>query len=111
VVLSGQFLIDSEASLSAAISRLEGSPAAGPQSAHKGTGTVRAVDAPSGYVELDHDPIASMKWPQMVMGFYAEDKAQLGKLKEGDKVDFDVYPKPNKEGDFILQRIVPRPAR
>jgi Cu(I)/Ag(I) efflux system membrane fusion protein len=98
VVVSGQFLIDSEASLRAAESRMG-------EATHKGTGKVRAVDVASGYVELDHDPIPSLQWPQMVMGFYAEKKDELKDLKEGDRVGFDVYPKPNQDGDWILSRI------
>jgi Cu(I)/Ag(I) efflux system membrane fusion protein len=98
VVVSGQFLIDSEASLRAAESRMS-------EATHKGTGKVRAVDVGSGYVELDHDPIPSLQWPQMVMGFYAENKAELGALKEGDRVQFDLLPKPNKDGDWILKHI------
>jgi Cu(I)/Ag(I) efflux system membrane fusion protein len=103
VVVSGQFLIDSEASLRGAETRM--SSGAQQQATHPGTGTVRAVDAASGYVELDHDPIPSMQWPQMVMGFHAENKAELGALKEGDRVQFEVLPKPNKDGDWILRRI------
>ena len=103
VVVSGQFLIDSEASLRAAENRM--SSGIQEQATHKGTGTVRGVDAASGYVELDHDPIASLQWPQMIMGFYAENKAELKALKEGDRVQFDVLPKPNKDGDWILKHI------
>src|SRR4051812_11258180 len=55
VVVSGQFLIDSEASLRATETRM--APPAAKGSFHKGTGKVRSVDAPSGYIELDHDPI------------------------------------------------------
>jgi len=98
VVVSGQFLIDSEASLRAAEARM--SPAV-----HKGTGKVRGVDAASGYIELEHDPIPSLQWPTMVMGFYAENKAELGALKEGDRVEFELDPKPNEDGDYILRRI------
>ena len=98
VVVSGQFLIDSEASLRGAETRMG-------EATHKGTGTVRAVDATSGYVELAHEPIPSMQWPQMVMGFHAENKAELSALKEGDRVQFEVLPKPNKDGDWILRRI------
>jgi len=105
VVVSGQFLIDSEASLRATETRMAEPPKA---ATHRGTGTVRAVDAASGYVELDHDPIASMQWPQMVMGFYAENKHELHALKEGDRVQFDVLPKPNKDGDWILRHIEAR---
>ena len=102
VVVSGQFLIDSEASLRATEGRMSGGQQ---QAAHKGTGVVRAVDAPTGYVELDHDPIPSLQWPRMIMGFYAENKAELTPLKEGDKVQFDLLPKPNKDGDWILKHI------
>jgi Cu(I)/Ag(I) efflux system membrane fusion protein len=98
VVVSGQFLIDSEASLRAAQARMG-------EATHKGTGKVRAVDAGSGYVELDHDPIPSLQWPQMVMGFYAENKEELKGLKEGDRVQFEVLPRPNKDGDWILKHI------
>jgi membrane fusion protein, copper/silver efflux system len=102
VVVSGQFLIDSEASLRGAESRMTEAPK---DATHKGTGTVRAVDAASGYLELDHDPIPSMQWPQMIMGFQAENKHELHALKEGDRVQFDVLPKPNKDGDWILRHV------
>jgi Cu(I)/Ag(I) efflux system membrane fusion protein len=74
-------------------------------SVHKGTGTVRAVDAPSGYIELDHDPIATLQWPRMSMGFQAEDKSQLASIKAGDRVAFELNPKPNKDGEFTLRSI------
>jgi Cu(I)/Ag(I) efflux system membrane fusion protein len=111
VVVSGQFLIDSEASLRTTIARLEG--AAEPQAApaadalHRGRGKVNAVDAGKGFVELDHDPIPSLKWPAMTMGFAVENKAELGGIKRGDAVDFEVRPKPNQDGDFVITRIVP----
>ena len=101
VVVSGQFLIDSEASLRAAEGRME-SPK---EKFHPGTGKVLAVDPPSGYIELDHDPIASLQWPRMKMGFQAEDKSQLAGLKAGDRVEFELNPEPNKEGEFVLHSI------
>jgi Cu(I)/Ag(I) efflux system membrane fusion protein len=109
VVVSGQFLIDSEASLKAAETRMS-EPAAG-QKAYAGTGKVLSLDATTGYLDLEHDPIPALQWPSMTMGFYAEDKAQLRSLKEGDQVEFEVYGLPNKEGDFVLRRIAPKGAR
>jgi membrane fusion protein, copper/silver efflux system len=103
VVVSGQFLIDSEASLRAAETRMG---EARPQGAvHKGTGKVLSVDPASGYVELEHDPIASLQWPGMSMGFYAENKSQLRSLKEGDRVEFELYPTPDKDGNYLLRKI------
>jgi Cu(I)/Ag(I) efflux system membrane fusion protein len=97
VVLSGQFLIDSEASLGATLSRLEG--------AHKGRGKVKEIDAQAGRVELEHEPIPAMQWPAMSMGFVVEDKAQLSALKKGDAVEFEVRPKPDKDGNYLLPKI------
>jgi len=113
VVVSGQFLIDSEASLSATVARLEGGSEAPPGAApagglHKGRGTVTAVDAARGRVELDHEPIASIKWPQMKMGFVVRDKAQLAPLKEGDTVEFELREKPDPDGDYVIERIAPQ---
>jgi Cu(I)/Ag(I) efflux system membrane fusion protein len=105
VVLSGQFLIDSEASLRASTGRMEGSPPG--DAFHKGTGKVLSVDPPSGYVELEHDPIASLQWPAMSMGFQAEDRSQLLPLKKGDRVEFELNAKPDKDGEFLLHSIRP----
>jgi Cu(I)/Ag(I) efflux system membrane fusion protein len=108
VVLSGQFLIDSEASLTGTLARLEGDEKApAPSGAHKGRGTVISVDPAEGRVELDHEPIPAMQWPRMTMGFMAEDKGQLAGLKKGDVVQFAVKPKPDAEGNYLIDGIAP----
>jgi len=108
VVLSGQFLIDSEASLSAAVPRFEGSKEPpGETGSHRGRGVVTGLDAQQGRVELDHDPIASLQWPKMKMGFLVENKAELQALKKGDAVQFELQPKPNQAGDYVIRRIAP----
>ena len=102
VVVSGQFLIDSEASLRAGEARMD---AAG----HKGTGKVVALDARSGHVELDHEAIPSLQWPPMTMGFMVEDKAQLAKLKKGDAVEFELRARPEADGSYVISRIGAKP--
>ena len=108
VVLSGQFLIDSEASLSATVARLEASKdpaaAAGPAT-HKGQGKVMAVNEQEGYLELDHGPMPSLQWPPMRMAFTVPDKAQLSGIKEGDAVEFEMHGQPNKDGDYVIERL------
>jgi Cu(I)/Ag(I) efflux system membrane fusion protein len=103
VVLSGQFLIDSEASLSGTLARLEG------LQDHKGRGTVVSVDAAAGHVELDHEAIPSLRWPGMTMEFIVEDEAQLRKLKKGDAVEFELRAKPDRDGHYVISRIGARP--
>ncbi|CAN0422082.1 unnamed protein product, partial [Phaeothamnion confervicola] len=109
VVLSGQFLLDSEASLKSGLARMEApaSPAAPkPGALHKGTGVVTGVSAPDGYLELKHDPIPSMKWPVMQMGFAVSDRKILEGLKKDDVVEFEMRGLPNKDGDFVIERVM-----
>ena len=105
VVLSGQFLIDSEASLS----RDGGTSGRRREKPHKGRGTVSELDAAKGRVELDHEPIPSLQWPSMRMDFLVEDKAQLAKLKKGQAVEFEFRAKPDADGNYVISRIGPKP--
>jgi Cu(I)/Ag(I) efflux system membrane fusion protein len=106
VVVSGQFLLDSEASLSGAIARLEPSPEpAAKDAGHKGRGKVTQVDPQKGSVELDHEPIASLQWPAMKMGFRVADKQQLAILKPGQVVEFELAAKPDQDGNYVISRI------
>ena len=55
---------------------------------HTGTGVVQAIDPAKNSVTLDHDPIKSLNWPAMTMGFKVGDPKLLAKLKKGDKIQF-----------------------
>jgi len=112
VVLSGQFLIDSEASLSSTLSRLEGADAASSApapaaSTHRGSGKVTGVDSKAGKVELDHAPMPSIQWPAMRMGFKVGDARLLEGLKPGDAVEFEMRGEPDQDGNYVIQRIAP----
>jgi len=65
-------------------------PAAGTQTAHEATGVVKKVDPQAGTVTLAHDPVKSLNWPAMTMGFQVKDAALLDKVKAGDRVRFQV---------------------
>jgi Cu(I)/Ag(I) efflux system periplasmic protein CusF len=56
---------------------------------HKASGTVTRVDQSNSKVTIAHGPVPSLKWPAMTMNFIVEDKALLGKLSSGKKVDFE----------------------
>ncbi|MBX9698222.1 MAG: copper-binding protein, partial [Acetobacteraceae bacterium] len=87
VVASGQFLIDSEASLKSTLSRLESAAEVRandpPGGGHVGNAKVNAVDAGAGKIDLTHGPMPSLNWPAMTMGFRIEDKTLLQGLKPG----------------------------
>jgi membrane fusion protein, copper/silver efflux system len=92
VVRSGQFLIDSEASLRGLEARLNPataaaspSPAAAPAITHRTEATITEMKGET--LTLDHPPIASLQWPAMVMGFQLPPGgSQLRELKVGDRV-------------------------
>lgn len=87
VVASGQFLIDSEASLSGALERLQASAAqAAPDAAHPASGRITAIDGVN--VSIAHGPIPSLNWPAMTMAFTLRDEHQAHGLAVGDRVSF-----------------------
>lgn len=54
-----------------------------------GTGEVTAIDPVAGTVTINHAPIEALEWPAMAMTFAAPG-VDLGAIKEGDKVSFEL---------------------
>jgi Cu(I)/Ag(I) efflux system membrane fusion protein len=122
VVVRANFLIDAESNLKAALGSFGDhgghgakpaaekptAPAASGSQTHKAQGTVEAVDAGAGTVEISHDPIPSLQWPAMTMAFRVRDKAMLGGLKKGQPVEFDLAQRP--AGEFVIERLAPQAA-
>jgi Cu(I)/Ag(I) efflux system membrane fusion protein len=110
VVTSGQFLIDSEASMRGSAARM-GEAAAAPAQAvapapavgHHGIGKVEQVSPRE--IVISHDPIASLEWGPMTMGF-AVPKDMHVHVAPGDPVSFDFRQTP--EGSFELTKIEAR---
>jgi membrane fusion protein, copper/silver efflux system len=96
VVASGQFLIDSEASLRSATGNLAApAPQAAPSTpapqmapmVHVGQGKVESVGAD--VITLSHGPIATLKWPAMTMGFGKPAPTSFSDIHVGDTVRFE----------------------
>jgi Cu(I)/Ag(I) efflux system membrane fusion protein len=109
VVASGQFLIDSEASLKASTARIGGSGAdASPQPAaapvHHGEGRVERIGKDS--VTLSHGPIATLNMPAMTMDYKAPPGVLPAEVKEGSNVDFAF--RADEHGQFVLTEVRPR---
>ena len=93
VVASGQFLIDSEASLSGIEARPigGGAPAAAAKPAasatlYETTGKIEQITANS--VTLSHEPVPAIGWPAMTMTFQLGAPALVRGFKVGDRVRF-----------------------
>lgn len=130
VVVSGQFLIDSEASLSGVLARLsqqsgqmsqdldgmsdmndmQVSPdkAKSTEKMPKGRGKVVELDVKTNHVTLNHEPIEELGWPSMIMGFKVKDSQQLIKLKADDEVEFALKAVESEESDMPAQYMIER---
>lgn len=89
VVVSGQFLIDSEASLSGIVQRLN---ANAPKEQDPGlavaTGVIQTLNTDEGKVTIEHGPVPMMNWPPMTMTFTVEKPAMLRGFARGARVEF-----------------------
>jgi len=109
VVVSSQFLIDSEASLKGVEARLNEptTPAASNTAPrHQGEGKVDAVSRDA--VTLAHGPIASLKWGTMTMDFKAPAQGLPRNVQTGDRIRFEFYM--DAEGLPQLTSITPMPT-
>ena len=121
VVVSGQFLVDSEANLKGALTRIAASgdavaqsadphaghaspkaPAAPAAQVHKAEGVVRSVGAE---VLIKHGAIPTAGMGAMTMAFKAPPGGVPGNVKEGTSVRFEFVLTP--QGDMALTSIVP----
>jgi Cu(I)/Ag(I) efflux system membrane fusion protein len=100
VVSSGQFLIDSEASLKGIQARTdpvrESAPPANvtaSMATHQGEGKVASVG--NGEITLSHGPIPSLQWPAMTMAFKAPPSGIPPDIKVGDSVVFETRQTPD----------------
>ncbi|HEX5359943.1 MAG TPA: efflux RND transporter periplasmic adaptor subunit [Fluviicoccus sp.] len=111
VVASGQFLMDSEASLQGVLARLEtpvsmGQPAPAAGAGIEAHGVVDSLDA--GEITLAHEAIPVLGWPPMTMPFPLAKGVGTTGLKPGQKVRFTL----EKRGeDTVITAIHPEDAR
>jgi len=108
VAVSGQFLIDSEASLAGVTERM-GSDAMAAGGAkleeasgalHEGSGTVQALSQKE--VTLSHGPIPSLQWGPMTMPFILKSPELAAELKAGDSVHFRFR---QADAGFVIESI------
>ncbi|MEO6031846.1 MAG: copper-binding protein [Burkholderiaceae bacterium] len=66
---------------------------------HRASGVVKQVDTKASTVTLAHQPIKSLNWPAMTMGFKVKDKRLFDKLGVGAKVDVGLEQQGN---DYVV---------
>ncbi|MDC0662346.1 efflux RND transporter periplasmic adaptor subunit [Marinobacter sp. SS21] len=112
VVVSAQFLIDSETNLEAALLRLEteeqrASDAGSDNSSSEligGVGRIAELDTESNSITLDHAPIDKLNWPAMIMAFDLAKSVSTDTLALGQLVNFSFRETP--EG-YLVESVQP----
>ncbi|MDX5364377.1 MAG: copper-binding protein [Pseudazoarcus pumilus] len=64
-------------------------PAGQAEMTHVTRGVVKKLEKESAKVTLKHEPVASLNWPAMTMGFLMRDKTLLDGLVEGETVEVE----------------------
>lgn len=72
------------------------------ETVHHGKGVIVGIDKDNKKVVLKHEPIESMHWPSMTMGFKVKDDAMLKDLSEGKTVEFEFT---NEGKDNVISTI------
>ena len=110
VVVSGQFLIDSEASLKGTTTRMSDETSGGNKGPdgpiHHGEGKVEKIDKDE--ITLSHGPIPTLQWGAMTMGFKLPATGLPGGVVVGGSVAFGV--RQNKDGSYQITTLVPTAA-
>jgi Cu(I)/Ag(I) efflux system membrane fusion protein len=112
VVLSGQFLIDSEASLNAGFARMESAPAQdheghdAPEVIAETEGTINAVDAAKRSINVSHGPIPAIGWPPMTMDFGLAEGIDAAHLSAGMMITLGLGR--DTAGAYIAARVTPK---
>ncbi len=104
VVTSGQFLIDSEASLQGVLAQVD-DPMPVPAPLHEAQGVIRELDGQA--VTLEHGPFNSLGMPGMTMAFdLAKPEVAVG-LKIGDSVRIGVR---QSDAGLVVEQLIKQGA-
>jgi Cu(I)/Ag(I) efflux system membrane fusion protein len=106
VVISAQFLIDSEASLAGSIRRLESvpeTPSRQPAGNVFASGKVEAVDPQRRRMLIAHGPIEALAWPSMVMEFDVDREVRLEGITSGQDIRFAL--RQEEAGHWVVSQV------
>lgn len=116
VVISGQFLIDSEASMRASLIRM--SPPQGEDPATDisdatatsvvmGSGVIKAFKSSENKISLQHEPIDELGWPAMTMDFLLDSSVSVDGLSINDSVMFHLEQRDDRYLITAIHKMAP----
>ncbi|EPR4992153.1 efflux RND transporter periplasmic adaptor subunit [Vibrio navarrensis] len=88
IVTSAHFMLDSESSQSADLSRINGVEA--PAETAWAKGEITDLMADHGMLTINHQPVPEWNWPGMTMNFNAAQGVDLTGLAKGQAIEFEI---------------------
>lgn len=113
VVTSAQFLLDSEASIKAGLNRMSESETQTDMDMQEnmpdsktitGKGVLRELMPDERKINVSHEPIPALGWPDMTMDFRIDETVSLEGLQPGQAIEFDMV---EKDDNYIIEAIRP----
>jgi Cu(I)/Ag(I) efflux system membrane fusion protein len=89
IVTSAHFMLDSESSQTADLSRIS-SPTEAKVETVWAKGEITDVMKDHRMLTINHQPVAEWDWPGMVMNFTLADDVDLGTLQKGQAIEFEI---------------------
>lgn len=106
IVTSAQFMLDSESSQSADLSRING--VEDPAERAWAFGTINDVMVDHRMLTINHQPVSDWNWPGMVMNFTLVDGVDIHPFKAGDAIEFEM--EKTDQGQYQITEIKPAVA-
>ncbi|MDR9826471.1 efflux RND transporter periplasmic adaptor subunit [Vibrio sp. FNV 38] len=103
IVTSAHFMIDSESSQSADLSRINGVEA--PTETVWAKGEITEVMEDHRMLTINHQPVPEWDWPGMVMNFNIADGVELSQLTKGQMIDFEMQKGESGQYDVVTLNI------
>ncbi|MDT8403085.1 efflux RND transporter periplasmic adaptor subunit [Sulfuriflexus sp.] len=113
VVTSAQFLLDSEASIKAGLNRMSEPETQTDMDMQEnmpdsktitGKGVLRELMPDEKKINVSHEPIPALGWPDMTMDFRVDEAVSLEGLQPGQVIEFDMV---EKDDTYIIEAIRP----
>lgn len=99
IVTSAHFMLDSESSQTADLSRINGTTANVDSAWAKGE--ITEVMADHRMLTINHQPVPQWDWPGMVMNFTLAQGVEMGDVKTGQSIEFEIQKSPSGQYEII----------
>ncbi|SMY18440.1 efflux RND transporter periplasmic adaptor subunit [Photobacterium aquimaris] len=99
IVTSAQFMLDSESSKSADLSRINGVDKAATTTWAQGE--ITAINADQRILTINHQPVSAWNWPAMTMDFNIDKNIKIKELAIGQQIEFELQKTANGQYTII----------